>query len=494
MAKKITRRNMLRLLGAGAAGAALAACQPKTVLVEVEKVVKETVVVEQEKVIKETVIVEGTPKVVEKVVKETVVIEVEKEPPVSALGGKVSWETWRGPGTGWNEERMESFQAIHPEVEFEFLPMPWGDYAKMYAEAAAGDLADLVSFDPGHLVFGAAIENGLLLNWDELVAADTELDLGTWFEQFIKMQYYKGSLYGLPSWGWSGHDVLIANKKHFEELGIEAPAPDSRDTDMDTIGEWIRAFYKKGDAPGEVERWGANILIVDAAQGPIMRAYGGDILTEDGTQCRLLDDESVQGMKWLYDLAVVDQALGFPGDIPGNRATAWAEGKGTTMVGGGALDIVRTYRKQITDPEVAEPTTIYYPKRPDGKCPAWIMGGTWNINGKTESPQICYEFIKHLTTKEGCLGFNLVAGEGALVRPDTYQILKVRDEAYGWGEENLFNGIRFIEPANLRGQELRDAFNQNCQILMDRNQPIDFEQGMQQLYDAVQTVLDMPPA
>ena len=81
-----------------------------------------------------------------------------------------------------------------------------------------------------------------------------------------------------------------------------------------------------------------------------------------------------------------------------------------------------------------------------------------------------------------------------MVRPDTYQILKVRDEAYGWGEENLFNGIRFIEPANLRGAELRDAFNQNCQILMDRNQPIDFELGLQQLYDAVKTVLDMPPA
>ena len=44
------------------------------------------------------------------------------------------------------------------------------------------------------------------------------------------------------------------------------------------------------------------------------------------------------------------------------------------------------------------------------------------------------------------------------------------------------------------GAELRDAFNQNCQILLDRNQPIDFELGLQQLNDAVQTVLDMPPA
>jgi peptide/nickel transport system substrate-binding protein len=56
-----------------AAGVAIAACQPQTVVIETEKIVKETVVVEQEKVVKETVVVET-----EKVVKETVVVETEK--------------------------------------------------------------------------------------------------------------------------------------------------------------------------------------------------------------------------------------------------------------------------------------------------------------------------------------------------------------------------------------------------------------------------------
>ncbi|NLG50520.1 MAG: hypothetical protein GX552_10465, partial [Chloroflexi bacterium] len=232
----------------------------------------------------------------------------------------------------------------------------------------------------------------------------------------------------------------------------------------------------------------------EAAFGPILRAYGGDVLNEDGTKLVLDSEESIQGLKWIYQLAVEEQVLGWPGDVAGNRATAWGEGMGCTMYGGGALDVVRTLRPAIKDPAICEPTTIYYPKRADGRCPSWVMGGTWNINAKTEYPEICYEFIKHLTTNEGSLQFNLIAGEGALVRKDTYELLKIRDEAYAWGEESLFNGMQYQLPANLRGTEMRNALTQQWTLMMDRRQPMPFEQGLEELITAVQNVLDMPPA
>ena len=58
MSAILSRRELLRRVGLGAAGLVLAACQPK--VVEVEKIVKETVEVEKEveKVVKETVVVE----------------------------------------------------------------------------------------------------------------------------------------------------------------------------------------------------------------------------------------------------------------------------------------------------------------------------------------------------------------------------------------------------------------------------------------------------
>ncbi len=73
MSTKLSRREFLRFSALGAAGIAAVACQPKTVIVEKEKVVKETVVVEKEKEVT---------KIVEKEV--TKVIEVEKEKIITA--------------------------------------------------------------------------------------------------------------------------------------------------------------------------------------------------------------------------------------------------------------------------------------------------------------------------------------------------------------------------------------------------------------------------
>src|SRR5215213_6021521 len=35
----------------------------------------------------------------------------------------LKWDTFRGPGTGWNEERIETFKESHPNVEIEFRPL-----------------------------------------------------------------------------------------------------------------------------------------------------------------------------------------------------------------------------------------------------------------------------------------------------------------------------------------------------------------------------------
>ena len=131
--KKISRRSMLRSLGAGAAGALLAACQPKTVIVE--KAVKETVIVqtekEVEKIVKETVVVE-TEKEVEKIVKETVVVEkeVEKEvekvvtaTPVAGMEGRLVCAVNGVNQPGWiNPQRKlaEAYRDLRPDVEIVF--------------------------------------------------------------------------------------------------------------------------------------------------------------------------------------------------------------------------------------------------------------------------------------------------------------------------------------------------------------------------------------
>jgi ABC-type glycerol-3-phosphate transport system substrate-binding protein len=483
--KKISRREMIKGALLAAAGGALAACQPKTVIVEKE--VEKVVTQEVEKIVKETVIVEGTPKVVERTVKETVVVEVEKQPAVVELEAKLIWDTFRGPGTGWNEERIATFKQRNPKVDIEFRPLGGGqqeNYAKMYAMFAADDLGDIVAFDPSHYHFVRAIEKQIIMPLTELMNADG-LDLTQWFEKFITIQYYKGDIYGLPSWGWTGHDTLVANKKIFDAEGIELPDPTSHDTSMDTIGEWILKLYK------ENERYACTLNVSELGQVVLCRAFNTDFLNEDGTKCMLLDNpDAEEAYRWLYRLAVEEKAFPMPGELQGSFVSLTEMGR-LAMEWGGSLS-VRNFKRDIQDPEKAEAWQVLFPTREDGKYPSQIRGGTWNLRVGTEFPQAGYEFIKHITNTEGCIGFNLVAGQGALVRPDVLDILIARDPIHEWFLPNLNNGIPAHAPANSRGREYTDACTQWGQLLFDRENPVPFEQGFQDLADNVQKVLDEP--
>ena len=452
--KKISRRQMLKgaLL---ATGGALAACAPKTVIV------KETV-------------------------KETVVVEVEKPGTVEELEADLIWDTFRGTGTGWNEERISTFKNVQPKVNIEFRPLGGGqqdNYAKMYAMFAADDLGDLIAFDPSHYHFVRAIEKGIITPLTELMNADG-LDLSQWFEQFITIQYWKGEIYGLPSWGWTGHDTLICNKKHFDAAGIDLPDPMSHDVDMDTVAEW--AYKLKTE-----DRFGMHHNVGESGQVVLNRAFNSDLIDADGTKCLLLDDpNSEKAYKWLYKMAVEDKILPMPGELEGGYVSLLVNER-VSFYWAGSLG-VRNFKRDITDPEATEAYQVLFPTREDGKFPCQMRGGTWNMRKGTKFPQACYEFIKHKTTIEGCIGFNLVAGQGALVRPDVLEILTARDSVHEWFVPNLENGMPAHAPANSRGREYTDACAQWAQLLFDRENPIPFEQGFQDLGDNIQKVLDEP--
>lgn len=478
MQTKISRRSMLRAALLATSGV-LVACAPQVV----ERVVKETVVVEKE-----------VP--VEKVVKETVVVPVDKQAEKArAFKGKLVWETSRGPGTGWNEERIKTFRDIYPEVEIELLPHPHGDYTRYYTKFAAGDLSDLVGFDPGHFVFKPAIHNGMILALDSFMDADPEMDLTDWFDAFIIIQRYQGKIWGLPSWGWTGEDCLIANKVMLEENGIPVPDPFRHVTPLDDIAAWIRQLHRPGAQPGEVACWGGRNARDFRNVNIWVRAFNAETFDQETNKSLILDDENcVAAFRLLYDLNVVDQVMATTEDMGGRSINAvFAERRLATMQSAG-LNMGRFIRALVRGKEAeCDPTAIYFPLRQDGVAPTSTTGGTWNIGSQTEHPEIAYEFIKHLASYDGVLGLNLIGGEGALTRPDAYEILKVREVGFAWGEQSLLLGAPPPEAENNRGAELNTMFTQFCTILLDRRQPVPFEKGLEDLHNSVQSVLDKPP-
>ena len=402
---------------------------------------------------------------------------------------QLKWDTFRAPGTGWNEERIETFQAANPNVSIEFRPLTGSsqqdNYGKMYAQHAAGDLGDICAFDPSHFHFWRAIDKQIIMPIDDLVAA-ADLDLTQWYERFMSLQYYQGKLYGLPSWGWAGYDSLVTNAVHFREAGIELPDPTGHETSMDTIGEWARTLYQDG------VRFGLGVTPGEATLTVLCRIWNSFLINEEGTQCLLLDDENAQaGVRWLYDLAVVDKVLPAPGSIQGGLPAAQLEGK-ISMNWSGSLD-VRNLDRGAEDPALVEATQILFPTREDGRFPSQLRGGTWNILNGTKHPTEAMQFLMHITNEEGCFSFNLVAGQGAFVRPDTMQKLIAENPIHEWFLTNLENGLAAHAPANSRGREYTDAVTQYMTLLLDPTQPVEFEKGLADLHNAIQTVLDMEP-
>ena len=402
---------------------------------------------------------------------------------------KMKWDTFRGPGTGWNEERIKTFKEKNPNVDIEFRPLTGAsqqdNYGKMYALFAAGDLGDLCAFDPSHFHFWRAINKEIIGPLDDLIAAD-KLDTKQWFEQFINLQIYKGKQYGLPSWGWAGQDTIIINAVPFEAAGEKLPDPKAHDTSMDTYAEWAHKLYK------ENEQFGLGIIFDEGHLVTLTRAFNGDLINEDGTKCLLSTDKNSQdALRWAYKLAVEDKVLPRPADMA-DMAAALLGGK-IAMQWGGSLD-ARNFKRGIKDEKVTKVAQGLLPTRKDGKFPCQIRGGTWNMLKTTKHPQEAYAFIKHITDAEGCIGFNLVAGQGALVRPDAVQELIKKDPIHEWFIPNLENGIPANAPANSRGREYTDACVQWATKMMDPKENIPFDKGLQDLNDNIQKVLDAEPA
>jgi ABC-type glycerol-3-phosphate transport system substrate-binding protein len=147
--------------------------------------------------------------------------------------------------------------------------------------------------------------------------------------------------------------------------------------------------------------------------------------------------------------------------------------------------------KAIKDPKLSKLKSVLFPKRPDGKRPSQLRGGTWNINSKTKYPQEAWQFVKQLSSHDGILTMNTVGGEGALVRPD------VLEDPYFTGnpnflifKENLANAILAIVPANARGTEYETVFSQSfAELYLAKS---DFTTALKHVQDAVQAVLDKP--
>jgi len=295
-AKKLSRRDLLKLSAIGAAGTVLAACQPQVV----EKIVKETVVVEKEKQVQ----VEVT-KVVEKEVQKEVTKVVEKvitqaPQPKAKAASEVAMMMWGGE---LSDDEIKQYNTDHAPYKLSRLDP---DQVRYFAMLAAGNPPDIYRLQapevPGLLARGIPLdltpyfETSMVLKIDDLAAANnfykgnSPLDIGT------------GKIWGMVK-DWSPDCTIWVNKLVFQKAGL-TPPPDDKPITYDQVFEFAQKLTKKeGD---RILIWGLGVEWgwVERFWEVWLEAIGKSLFSNDFSKFQLQGNEdAVKCAKWHFDLA-----------------------------------------------------------------------------------------------------------------------------------------------------------------------------------------------
>ena len=401
------------------------------------------------------------------------------------------WDTFRGIGTPWPQHMIDRYVKLYPNRKIVLRPIPVPTsqqeaYPKMYAMYAAGTLGDNIAFDPSHWEFYRAVPQGILRPLDDYVSQD-KLDLTQWYKPFMDMQSFKGKLWGLPSWGWSGYDGLHFNDLMLQEAGITLPDFESADWTMDKVREIVVKLFKK--TGNQVDHYGIDLGLAAIGVTTIARAYNYDIISDDGKKALLTDAKNQSAMQWIWNLCQQDKVVSLPGSYQGANTALFASGK-VACIHGGSLSVFQI-DQAIKDPKLAKLKSVLFPKRSDGKHPSQLRGGTWNVNSKSKHPYEAWQFINILSDHEGILLFNTEGGNGALTRPDVMTDKFFTANAnFKPFVEDLLTAIPAIVPANARGTEYENTFAQSfAEFYLGKSS---YKDALAKAQDAVQHVLDEP--
>jgi multiple sugar transport system substrate-binding protein len=401
----------------------------------------------------------------------------------------LTWDTFRGVGTPYPDELIKAFKEKNPNVTIEFRPLPTSQtdsYPKLYSMWAAGNIGDLYSFDPVDYEFFRAVPQGLVRALDDYIAGD-KYDTKQFYDTYMDLQRLGGKTWGLPAWGHPGDGGYVFNEVALAEAGVKLPEYSSADWTMDALRQVITKLHKASG--GKVERYGTNLGLAARHMTVITRAFGGDIISTDGKKATVTEANAAKGMRWTYDLCQTDKVVALPGGFEGTPEALFASGKLASMQAG-ALAMFNL-KAAIKDPNLAKIKAVLFPKRSDGVYPSQTRGGTWQVGARTKNPEWAWEFVKHQSSREGALFFTKLSKSSvALVRPDVMDDPFFADPNFLPYKETLLRAQPNLVPANSRGTEFQDAFAQAHSLIYLGKTP--FDQGIKDLNDALQRVLDKP--
>jgi len=194
----------------------------------------------------------------------------------------------------WENQLLEEFQRIHPEVELSFNRLSWTKGEQKLDISVMGNTPpDVV----GSALKFAYVEKGLLEPIDPYL---TDQDRQDYYPAMLDAFNYKGH-----TWAWPWYATvytMVLNKDIFEERGVALPENGIWEWDEFVEKMQQLTFDRDGDGKIDVYGVGFNVMPGNNEAWAIIYGEGGRSISPDGKRFAFDSPEALAGIQKLIDL------------------------------------------------------------------------------------------------------------------------------------------------------------------------------------------------
>ena len=378
--------------------------------------------------------------------------------------------------------RKPDFEATLPHVTLEVEAIAGGplEYVtKLLVLHSGGGVGDAAWGTTRAAYIKSLSSKGVFAPIEPLAKAD-KFALTEYYPKTLEEITHNGKLMALPHIAEPGRGGLIWNRGMFAAIG--AKEPDLTWT-YDTLRDAALAVSRGPSDAREV--FGLNGSYGFLEFMPILRAFGGDLITADGMRCVLDTPQGMAAIQWQHEMIRRQATVPPPGLTPAPGFNA------------------ATVAMQPANPMTAQTTAValkgafqlgtsLLPKGPTGKRGTIHVSHTMGVTSSTKNVEEAWAWTRWSCSKDFGVHRVISGNGGPGGRPDIWKNEQLLKDVPGWGNwVSLMDDVMpQHNPANLRGQEIEDALNPRLNaIWRGEVAPAD---GVKQAVAAINEVLRQP--
>jgi multiple sugar transport system substrate-binding protein len=401
---------------------------------------------------------------------------------------------------------IKAFQQAHPTITINRQWFPRADlHTKELALAATGQIGDVVRINVAPLSTELQIK-GVLQPLDSYIKGDkawSDNDQPQFWPGNLATYTIQGQQWGYPMVGHPGAIEHFYNIDYLTKVGAGLPPADVVNKTFDytkwTLADFTAILAKANTvgSDGRVTTYGLLPSLGGEGTVAVLRAFGGNYYSEDGTKSLINSAESIAGLQFLSDeFNKSKAALPLSSDPAPDWTKYFPTGKVgiavLTAVAGAVTGLVKdSFKWSVAPPPIG----------PIGKPATQVSSDGIGMSKATKHPLEAFEVIKMVTSKDFGVGRHLAGLGSPGSRYDVWT-----DPKFKAGEpllstiiyDNLIDPKKapplqaWFHPANGRYNETDTAMTNILQdVWLAKKTP---KEGADAAYTAVQAILDKPPA